>query len=108
MQEDDKNIEDLVLIDLQRLNALILGLTVGLIAGLTIFIMTIVLVVKGGEVVGPHLSLLGQFFPGYHVTPLGSIVGFLYGFVLGFLAGFLFARTYNWLAELRERKRSGG
>jgi hypothetical protein len=108
MEEDDKNIEDLVLIELLRLNAVILGLTVGLLSGLTIFILTIILVIKGGQVVGPHLSLLSQFFPGYRVTPAGSIIGFLYGLVFGFLAGYVFARIYNWVAEFRERKRSTG
>jgi len=107
MEQDDKNLEDFVLIELLRLNGVILGVTVGLLSGLAIFITTIILVVKGGEVVGPHLSLLGQFFIGYRVTYAGSLIGFLYGFALGFVVGYLFARIYNWVAEFREGKRSG-
>jgi hypothetical protein len=108
MNEEDKNIERLVLVQLMRLNAAIFGLAIGLLIGLTIFIATNILVVKGGEVVGPHLALLGQFFIGYEVTFFGSIIGFFYGLFFGFAASYLFACLYNWLADLREKKRSDG
>jgi len=53
--------------------------------------------------VGPHLALLGQFFIGYRVTFVGSLLGFAYGFVLGFAVAYGVARVYNWLADARER-----
>ena len=105
MQEDNGAIERLVLIELMRLNGVILGLTLGLLFGFGIFIATLILVFKGGEVVGPHLSLLGQFFIGYEVTFMGSLIGFLYGLGLGFLIGYVIAGLYNWMASLRERRR---
>lgn len=83
------------------LNAKILGLILGIIFGLIIFIATNWLVLKGGAVVGPHLQLLGQFFIGYRVSFWGSIVGFFWGFALGSLIGTTIGWIYNRIVELR-------
>lgn len=107
MVEDDEDIERVVLVKLLRLNAAVVGVVTGLTLGLAIFLMTVVLVIKGGEVVGPHLALLRELYPGYQVTFLGGILGFLYGTVSGFLVGYVFARLYNVLAGWRERRRPG-
>jgi hypothetical protein len=106
MQEDNDAIEKFVLIELMRLNGVVLGLVLGLMFGCGIFIVTIVLLIKGGEVVGPHLALLGQFFIGYQVTFAGSFIGFLYGLFFGFVVGYVIAGLYNWMANLREQRRS--
>lgn len=84
-----------------RLNANILGLAFGLIAGLSIFLVTNFLILKGGAVVGPHLGLLRNFFPFYSVTFPGSIVGFFWGLVSGYLAGFVIASLYNLVVKLK-------
>jgi len=84
-----------------RLNANILGVVLGIIAGLAIFIATNFLVLKGGDVVGPHLGLLRAFFPFYSVTFLGSIVGFGWGLLSGYLAGFIIASIYNLVVKLK-------
>jgi hypothetical protein len=98
MTEDEvKALEALVLTRLARLNATILGIVLGLVFGLGLLIATLWLVVKGGPVVGPNLALLGEFFIGYSVTPLGSLVGFFYGFLTGFIIGFSIAAIYNWI-----------
>ena len=107
MQEDNNAIEKLVLIELMRLNGSILGLTFGFLFGLGIFIATNILLIRGGENVGQHLALLGQFFIGYQVTFAGSIIGLLYGFGLGYATGYLIAALYNWMAGLREKRRPG-
>jgi len=101
----DKKLEKIVLTRLLRLNSRLSGLATGLAAGIGVFIATNWLVIKGGPVVGPHLSLLGQFFIGYRVTFVGSLIGFAYGFGCGFITGSLFARIYNWFAQMREEKR---
>lgn len=106
MQEDHNAIERLVLVQLMRLNGVSLGLALGLVFGFGIFIATIVLLIKGGEQIGPHLALLGQFFIGYQVTLGGSLIGFVYGLLFGFLVGYLIAILYNWLANFRENRRS--
>jgi tetrahydromethanopterin S-methyltransferase subunit G len=86
-----------------RLNANILGIVLGILAGLTIFIATNFLILKGGEVVGPHLGLLRAFFPYYSVTFLGSIVGFGWGLVSGYLAGVIIASVYNLVVKFKSK-----
>jgi hypothetical protein len=101
MARDENQLEKVVLTRLLRLNATVQGFVTGTIAGLVVFIATNWLVLKGGYVVGPHLSLLGQFFIGYEVTFVGSLIGFAYGFGCGFIGGYLVARMYNWIVGLR-------
>jgi len=86
-----------------RFNARLGGIAAGLVSGVGLFVATNWLVLKGGRVVGPHLSLLGQFLIGYEVTFVGSLVGFGYGFVVGYLVGYSVARVYNWVADRRDR-----
>jgi hypothetical protein len=78
-----------------RLNGHVLGFVLGTIGALIIFAATNWLVLKGGEVVGPHLSLLGHYFLGYSVTFLGSLVGAVYMFILGYISGLLIGWIYN-------------
>lgn len=82
----------------RRLNARAWGIAVGLLFGGGLFLATIVLVIKGGPNVGVHLELLANFFPGYRVTVLGSLVGFVYGFVLGYGMGRVIGGVYNRIA----------
>jgi hypothetical protein len=105
--EEKKRLEDIVLAQTVRLNAKVHGIVTGLVAGLVIFLATNWLVLKGGEVVGPHLVLLGQFFPGYRVTFGGSLLGAAYGFGCGFVLGASVSTLYNWLVNLREGPRQG-
>ncbi|MCS6927688.1 MAG: hypothetical protein NZ578_17495 [Candidatus Binatia bacterium] len=103
MAEQSKELERLVLTRLLRLDATVQGVVVGVSGAVLIFVATNWLVLKGGEVVGPHLALLGQFFIGYRVSFVGSLIGAAYGFVCGFLLGYCVARLYNWVADYRER-----
>ena len=84
---------------LLRLNARAWGIAVGLLFGLGIFLATMVLVMKGGKTVGPHLALLGQYLPGYRVTWLGALLGFVYLFVIGYGVGRIIGAVYNALAR---------
>jgi hypothetical protein len=104
MSDEEKTLEQVVLTRLLRLNATVQGVVTGIIAGLGIFVATNWLVLKGGDVVGPHLGLLGQFFIGYQVTFVGSLIGFAYAFVIGFIIGYVVARIYNWVVDLRHGK----
>jgi hypothetical protein len=47
--------------------------------------------------------LLGQFFIGYRVTFLGSLIGFAYGFVTGSGVGYFVSIVYNWMVARRSR-----
>ena len=105
MAADDK-LEEIVFTRVLQLNAVVQGIVLGLLTGVAIFIATNWLVLKGGRVVGPHLSLLNQFFIGYEVSFLGSLVGFAYGCVFGFAVGYVIAVVYNFAARARERRRT--
>src|SRR6516225_3425600 len=104
-----QKLEDVVQTRLLRLNATVQAVVVGIVAGLAIFIATNWLILKGGHVgpdgarvIGPHLSLLGQFFVGYRVTFVGSLIGFAYAFILGFTVAYGVATIYNCCVDRKE------
>ena len=78
-----------------KLDRVAFGLSLGTLSGLVLFLATLVLVLKGGDVVGPKLELLSHYFPGYTVTGYGSLVGLFYGFIAGFSGGWGFAFFRN-------------
>ena len=82
-----------------KLDRTALGLAVGSVLGLGVFVATIFLILRGGEVVGPNLALLGQFFYGYTVTVPGAFIGLVYGFVAGFILGWLIGFLRNSLVS---------
>jgi hypothetical protein len=77
------------------------GIAAGLLSGIGLFLATVALVIKGGPNPGPHLGLLGIYFPGYTVTWLGSFIGFVYAFVVGYAIGRTVATIYNRLIRSR-------
>lgn len=95
MTDEERDLHEAVV----RLNARAWGIAMGLLLGGGLFLATLVLVLKGGETVGPHLSLLGVFLPGYSVTLLGAFVGFVYLFVIGYILGRFIGLVYNKLVE---------
>lgn len=84
---------------LLRLNERAWGIAFGLLLGLGLFIATNVLVLRGGDVVGPHLGLIGVYLPGYRVTFVGSLIGFVYMFVIGYGLGRVVGAVYNAVAH---------
>lgn len=91
-----------------RLRAAVMAVVFGLFAGFGLFIATIWLVIQGGpeheggELVGPHLSLLSNYYPGYSVTWAGAFIGFVYAAVTGAVVGYSVAWVYNSIAFKRE------
>jgi uncharacterized RDD family membrane protein YckC len=71
------------------------GIAIGTVAGLALWLATVVLVMRGGPNPGPHLNLLGIYFPGYRVTWVGAFIGFVYAFVVGYATGRTIATIYN-------------
>ena len=91
MTENEESLNVAIL----RLNGRAWGIAAGLLLGGGLFIATNILVLKGGPTVGKHLRLLSVFFPGYSVTFVGSVIGFIYAFVLGYAVGRLIGGVYN-------------
>lgn len=73
---------------------LALGVSVGAVFGLVIFVLTVFQVV-GGSPDAANLSLLSQYFYGYSVSPTGAFVGLFWGFVTGSVAGWFAAFVRN-------------
>ncbi len=86
-----------------RIQAMALAVVCGLVCGLGLFGATVWLLIRGGENVGAHLSLLGNYFIGYSVTWAGSFIGLLYGILVGGLIGWSIGKIYNLVAHLRHR-----
>jgi len=94
---------DLLQASIARLRASVMAVVFGLAGGTGLFVATLWLVIRGGPTVGPHLGLLGQYFPGYTVTATGCFVGFFYGALVGGATGWSVARVYNRIADHRAR-----
>jgi protoporphyrinogen oxidase len=85
--------EEIVEDSFARLDPVALGFSVGLVMAVGLFLATAVLLLKGGDVVGPNLALLTHYLPGFRVSWGGSMIGSLEaggaGFLLGFAAAWL-------------------
>jgi protoporphyrinogen oxidase len=88
-----------------KLDGVALGLSLGIATGVLLFLATLILVFKGGEVVGPNLQLLSHYFPRYSVTMSGSLLGLVYGFTGGFVGGSGFAWLRNTAVRLSMKLR---
>lgn len=70
------------------------GLALGITAGLTVFLLTAVVVLRP-EHPAPDLILLAQYFSGYEVSWRGAVVGAFWAGVAGFTAGWFLAMCRN-------------
>lgn len=84
-----------------RINTVVMACAFGVLGGSILWLSTVILLLRGGEHVGAHLSLLAVFFPGYSVTWSGAWIGLLWGFVFGALSGTILYWSYA--RTLRER-----
>lgn len=98
---DPHSIDPQVSHSIARLHAGILALVIGGLFGTGLFLMTIWLLLKGGENVGQHLGLLSQYLIGYSVSLSGAVIGFFYGILIGGVIGWTIGFIYNRVAERR-------
>jgi hypothetical protein len=80
-----------------KLRVRALGLAVGTVWGLGIFLVTLLAVMQGS---GHTLVLLQAFYIGYSVSVKGAFMGLISGFIHGFICGALIAWTYNMFHKL--------
>ena len=98
MTESDLELQTAI----RRLNARAWGVAGGVVMGVGLFIATNVLLLQGasdGGAVGPTLGLLRYFLPGYTVSFVGSLIGFVYLFVVGYALGRTVGTVYNKLVD---------
>jgi len=100
---DDKQ-WDIIRPVIARMRASVMAVVFGLFAGGALFAATLWLVLQGGHmegrehVVGPHLGLLENFYPGYEVTMGGAFIGFAYAGATGAVIAYVLAWIYNTIA----------
>ncbi len=77
-----------------RLKPLSLGIAIGTVWGVSLFITTWLSYYTGyGRL---FLQTMAEsIYPGYSITPLGSLLGLVYGFIDGLVSGALVAVIYN-------------
>jgi hypothetical protein len=78
-----------------HLDPVALGVALGLVSVFWILFATVALLIRGGNVIGPNLALLSQYFIGYTVSWTGAIIGFSYTGIFGFLIGYSFASQFS-------------
>lgn len=79
-----------------KLNVKAFALTCGLIWGFGVFFLTWWLILLEGA---PASSLINRMYPGYTMTPAGSLVGAVWGFFDASIGGLVFAWLYNLLTD---------
>jgi len=73
-------------------------LSTGFLSGMTLVLATAILLLRAtpeGSQIGPHLSLLTDYLPGYTVSWAGIAPAFAYGFGLGAVLGCLLGIFWN-------------
>jgi hypothetical protein len=95
-QADEISPDELVEAAFASLDPVALGSAVGIVGGLTVFLATVLLLLKGGDVIGPNLSLVGQYFLGFKVSWRGAWIGLVEAGLVGFVLGYTGARLRNW------------
>ena len=79
--------DDMIAVDtrrvVERLRVRAWAIAAGLVGGVALGAATLVLVLRGGPQMGAHLGLLSVYLPGYSVSYVGTIVGFVYAFFVG-------------------------
>lgn len=79
-----------------KLDPVALGVAVGIVGALVLFFTTTILLLKGGPVVGPNLSLLEHYLFGFQVTWSGAVIGLIEAGISGFILGYIIAWLRNW------------
>ena len=81
-----------------KMDAVAAAVAGGVLTSLALGLATAILLLQSvpeNYPVGPHLSALADYLPGYSVSWGGAVIGSLYGLVVGLLAGFSIAVYWN-------------
>ena len=96
------SVEGLLRSAFARYDPVALGAAVATVAGSGLFLATAILLLRGGEVVGPNLSLIGVFLFGFEASWRGAVVGAVEAAALGFVFGAGLAAVINRLIAFHE------
>jgi protoporphyrinogen oxidase len=99
---DGRLVEDLLREAFARYDAVALGGAVGVVTAIGLLLATAALLLRGGEVVGPNLSLLDNYLFGFDASWRGAAIGTAEAGAAGFALGFVLGRSINWLVDRHE------
>ena len=78
-----------------NLDPIALGVAMGTVSGIALWLATVVLLLRGGENVGYHLQRLAYYLPGYTATWPGAFLGLVESGLIGFVLGGSVALLWN-------------
>lgn len=78
-----------------KLNIKAFALTFAIVWGIGLFLLTWWIILFDGAT--GQVTLIGQLYRGYSISPLGSFIGLIWGFFDGLIGGAIFAWLYNLL-----------
>ena len=85
-----------------KLHAFALSLTLGLVWGLTLFILTLVSIKTGyGEAI---VKLFSTIYPGFDQSGQGAFVGLVWGFLDAFIGTYVVVWLYNFFVDKLAKK----
>jgi hypothetical protein len=84
------------------MNVKALALTSSVVFGMIVFFTTIWLIFRNytGEII-----IFEMLYPGYTISPAGSIIGLFYGMLDGLILGAIFGWLYNYLNKTSDVKK---
>jgi hypothetical protein len=88
-----------VVLVLAYLDARALGISLGIICGIWLFLITAIALWREDVRVLQSLALLSQFFPGFWVSYARILLDVAYACFSGFVIGYLFASIRNYLVH---------
>lgn len=84
-----------------RMSGHSLGLALGILAALQLFLTTSWLILRGTGEQSPHATLLMHYLPGYRVNWTGVVLGPLELFIVIYIFSRILAGVYNWVVSRR-------
>jgi hypothetical protein len=84
-----------------KFNVKAYALTVGICSGIGLFLLTWWLIILEGA--SGDVTLIGRIYPGYNISPIGSVIGLAWGFIDGLIFGGIFAWLYNLLIDKKSQ-----
>ena len=104
----DEKERDAIEIIFSRMDPIALGIAIGVIFGGGLFSATAILLLRGGKIIGPTLSLLGHYLFGFKVGWKGAFLGLFEAGIIGFIFGNLAVRLRNlgmsfYIAKVKRR-----
>lgn len=84
-----------------RISGNALGLALGLLMALQLYLATTWLIFRGTADQSLHAALLVNYFPGYSVSYVGGLFGAAYIFVFTYILAMVLAVLYNWIVAIR-------